>query len=110
MNEIAIGLEGICVAETELSQVDGLGGNLVIRGHRVEDAAQKLRFEEAAALLWTGTASDEYASELGESRVAAHEQILGMRHLLANSHPMDVMRAFIGWLFASRCRIPRICS
>jgi citrate synthase len=37
MNESASGLDGLVVAETGLSDVDGESGRLVIRGHLVED-------------------------------------------------------------------------
>jgi citrate synthase len=49
------GLEGIVVAETGLSLVDGANGRLVIRGHELRDLVrQGTRFEDAAALLWDG--------------------------------------------------------
>ena len=39
------GLEGVVVAETRLSEVDGEGGRLVICGHDVEELAQRCDFE-----------------------------------------------------------------
>ncbi|MEJ8475044.1 citrate synthase [Roseibium algae] len=48
----AAGLEDITAAETTLSDVDGLNGNLVLRGMRIEDLAGKLPFENAVAHLW----------------------------------------------------------
>lgn len=38
---VASGLEGIVVAQTELSDVDGLHGKLCIRGYDVEEIATK---------------------------------------------------------------------
>lgn len=46
------GLEGIVVAVTVLSHVDGQNGELVIRGKRIEDLAGHLRFEDAVHHLW----------------------------------------------------------
>ena len=45
------GLENVVAAETTLSDVDGLGGRLVIKGYPVEDIAGRISFEEAAHLL-----------------------------------------------------------
>ncbi len=49
---IAHGLEGVVVAETRLSHVDGNAGELLISGHSVESLAGVRPFEEVAAMLW----------------------------------------------------------
>jgi citrate synthase len=41
----AAGLEGVVAAETHLSHVDGLRGELVIGGYRVDDLAEHATFE-----------------------------------------------------------------
>ncbi|MGH7296509.1 MAG: citrate/2-methylcitrate synthase, partial [Polyangiaceae bacterium] len=46
------GLEGVVVAETRLSDVDGERGRLVIAGRDVEQLAGAVSFEEVCALLW----------------------------------------------------------
>lgn len=56
--DIAIGLEGIAVAETALSYVDGVRGHLVIAGMDVEQIAGYEAFECVCSRLWT-TASNE---------------------------------------------------
>jgi len=48
------GLEGVVVAETNISLVDGLNGKLVYRGHWAKDLAIRHTFEEVAHLLWYG--------------------------------------------------------
>ncbi|WP_417667943.1 citrate synthase/methylcitrate synthase [Roseibium sp.] len=48
----APGLEGLVVAETMLSEVDGQKGDLILRGERIEDLAGKTPFEDAVAHLW----------------------------------------------------------
>ncbi len=48
------GLEGIEVARTRLSHVDGEAGVLVVAGLHVEDLARRGGFEDACALLWDG--------------------------------------------------------
>jgi citrate synthase len=54
MTDIARGLEGIAVAETHLSHVDGERGELVIAGFPVEALAPQASYEEVLHLLWHG--------------------------------------------------------
>ena len=51
---ITSGLEGIVVADTELSLVDGEAGRLVLRGHSVEALAGEVSFEGVVALFLDG--------------------------------------------------------
>lgn len=46
------GLEGVAAAETRLSSVDGLAGELVIAGFPLEELAGNATFEETIFLLW----------------------------------------------------------
>jgi len=46
------GLEGVVAAQTRLSSVDGLAGELIIAGFPLEELADKATFEEAVYLLW----------------------------------------------------------
>lgn len=48
------GLEGVVALDSELSLVDGLAGELVYRGYKIQDLAQNATFEEVAHLLWIG--------------------------------------------------------
>jgi len=54
MERIAYGLEGIVVAATRLSEVDGDHGRLVIGGYSVEELAARAQFEDVLHLLWRG--------------------------------------------------------
>jgi citrate synthase len=47
------GLEGVVVAETKLSMVDGERGELVIVGYPVAELALNATFEETVGLLWS---------------------------------------------------------
>ena len=51
----ASGLDGIIVAETALSDVDGDRGRLTIRGYPVEELVERATFENVCGLLWDGT-------------------------------------------------------
>ena len=52
MEDIAAGLEGVVVAATRLSEVDGERGRLIIGGYPVEELAPHAQFEEVLFLLW----------------------------------------------------------
>lgn len=46
------GLQGVVAAETRLSRVDGVIGELIIGGYRLDDLAPQATFEEVGYLLW----------------------------------------------------------
>ena len=52
MTTLHNGLDGIVAAETRLSMVDGERGELIIAGHRVDELAPRMRFEEVVSLLF----------------------------------------------------------
>ena len=49
------GLDGVVAAQTRLSHVDGLAGELIIGGYELKELAGRVSFEAAAHLLWRGT-------------------------------------------------------
>ena len=56
------GLEGIPVAETALSDVDGKAGRLILCGCDLEDFAARHTFESAAATFWASAQQNEAAA------------------------------------------------
>ncbi|MGH7001710.1 MAG: citrate synthase [Stellaceae bacterium] len=52
------GLEGVVVADTVLTHVDGARGILWVRGHTPQDLIAHYGFEGATALLWEGFADE----------------------------------------------------
>jgi citrate synthase len=46
------GLDGVVAAETRLSSVDGLHGELIVAGFPIEELAPRASFEETVYLLW----------------------------------------------------------
>jgi citrate synthase len=48
------GLEGIVVADTEISHVNGEEGQLIYRGYDVKQLARKITYEQVVHLLWKG--------------------------------------------------------
>jgi citrate synthase len=53
-DELNRGLEGVLVAESELSYIDGDAGRLVYRGYDIDDLARGASYEEVLYLLWHG--------------------------------------------------------
>ncbi len=102
-NATSSGLEGVVVAATALSDVDGEAGRLVIRGYDVETLAVSQSFEAALHLLETGMLPDARQSErvrdeLGEARVWAFEQLSRLGDALAMSDGTDALRTSLAHL------------
>jgi len=96
------GLEGVVAAETVLSDVDGLAGRLVIRGHELGELAGRWRFEEVVRLLLGGMFEDlpgaeELAARLGRARAAAFGQV-GALPGLRLADPVERLRALMARL------------
>jgi citrate synthase len=100
------GLEGVVVAETRLSDVDGERGRLVVRGHDVEALAERADFEGVCALLWSGALPDARAhaalrAELGRARVRAFARLTSLGDALGSSDGMEALRGGLAHLRAS---------
>ena len=93
----ASGLEGVVVAETRLSDVDGERGRLVVAGRDVEALAGAVSFEEVAALLWEQDRGDARAA-IAAGRVHAFERLAGLGDALHASDGMDALRAAVAHL------------
>lgn len=97
------GLDDVVVADTELSDVDGLRGQLTIRGHHLQELSGKVSFEAMVGLLWDGqlpepSAERALVSALGQARLSAHAQLSRLAPVLALDEPMDALRAGIAAL------------
>jgi citrate synthase len=99
----ASGLEGVVVAETRLSEVDGEAGRLRIAGYDVEELALAASFEGVCAALWDDEAhgsprADAIRRELGEARARAAERLPRLGDALARADGMDALRAGVSHL------------
>ncbi|MGI9169011.1 MAG: citrate/2-methylcitrate synthase, partial [Caulobacteraceae bacterium] len=95
MGDRADGLEGVVAAETVLSDVDGEGGRLTIRGHGLE-ALAGWTFEAVMELLWAGffdPAPIDLAAALGLARAEVFEQVEALDRQLLALEPIEAMRA-----------------
>jgi citrate synthase len=57
-DELKKGLEGVLVAESGMSYIDGEVGKLIYRGYTIEDLAHETSYEEVLYLLWHGELPD----------------------------------------------------
>lgn len=97
------GLEGMVVADTTTSFVNGAEGKLIYSGYRIEDLAEHALFEEVAFLLWNNRlpSQDELDSLVKEVAVNAKLPpgiISLMKNLPKESHPMAVLRTVVSAL------------
>ena len=90
------GLDGVVAAQTRLSSVDGLAGELIIAGFLVEELASKATFEEVVFLLWNDRLPN--AQELADFNAALVAQrplpqVALVLLYAAAAHKVDVMDA-----------------
>jgi citrate synthase len=96
------GLESITVAETELSDVDGAAGELVVGGYPIAELAANATYEETVALLFDGRlpASDSlrrFRSDLARRRAVDDDTQAALgRAARASAPPMDALRQGLG--------------
>lgn len=100
---VAAGLEGVVVADTALSDVDGERGRLVIAGHDVESLAAGADFEAVCALLWQGALPDAAGHAavrhaLGQGRHEAWLRLPRLGDALQAPDAMDALRAALAHL------------
>lgn len=91
------GLENVVAAETELSDVNGEKGKLIIRGWLVELLSASMAFEDVAHLLWDGFFNDlPNAQELGVRFGAARETAFaGLKEVPSERGIVESLR--LGW-------------
>jgi len=102
----ASGLDGVVVANTALSDVDGEHGRLIIRGYSVEDLVERASFEDACALLWDGawpSASERETvrAALAEARAEAFAMLPSLDAALTIPDAMEALRALVAHIQSS---------
>ena len=92
------GLEGIVVAQTQLSSVNGTEGILTYRGYNIHDLAENASFEEIMHLLWYGTLPtqsqlDQLNAHLRKHRKLSESVKNTIRALPTTGAPIDSLKA-----------------
>lgn len=95
-----IGLRGVKVADTRISDVDGTHGILIYRGYPIEELAEHSAYEETAYLLLhdampTVTELRAFSDGLRAARVLPAFMIDILRVMPKGSSPMDVLQAAV---------------
>jgi citrate synthase len=96
MLEALNGLEGVVVAHTVLSEVDGAAGRLIIRGETVETLSAHASFEDVIARLWEGFFPDlpaDMTAALGAARAEAFATLPDLDPVLLALAPTEAARA-----------------
>ncbi|HEV8246693.1 MAG TPA: citrate synthase [Polyangiaceae bacterium] len=97
------GLDGILVARTQLSEVDGERGELLVAGHPIEALAGSVSFEAVCGLLWDGALPSvehraELERQLGLARACAVPLVQRAIASMAGEPAMNVLRAALSGL------------
>jgi citrate synthase len=83
------GLEGVVVANTMISKIDGKKGKLIYRGYDIQDLAGKVPFESVAYLLWVGHLPNSLELETFRKNLSEHRSISSDVKLFLESAPPD---------------------
>lgn len=97
------GLDDVIAAETQLSDVDGLAGRLVIRGISLDDLVATSRYEDVAALLLSGLFQEDVdavrlTSLIGAARASLFDHVAMIDAALLALPPVEAMRALLARL------------
>jgi citrate synthase len=93
-----IGLRGIEVADTKISNIDGEKGKLIYRGFDILDLTKNSTFEETAYLLLydklpTKQELNEFNLKLIEARYIPKQMQKNMANWRKHPEPMDKIKA-----------------
>ncbi len=98
-----IGLRGIEIADTRISNIDGEKGKLIYRGYDILDLTKNSTFEETAYLLLydklpNKNQLDEFNTKLVEARPIPKQMQKNMANWRKDADPMDMLQAFVAAL------------
>ncbi len=101
----AKGLEGVTVARTVMSRVDGEKGRLIYRGYEIGALAGHVSFEEVAHLFWKGELPtraqlDDLKMTMAHARMVPNHVLQIARLLPKETDPMDALRTLVSALGA----------
>ncbi|MCX8117001.1 MAG: citrate (Si)-synthase [Desulfobacterota bacterium] len=95
-----IGLRGVKVADTRISDVDGERGVLIYRGYNIVDLAKHSTFEEVSFLLLHDRLPSReelrgFQERLSSERALPDEAINALSVFPKRAHPMDVLQGMV---------------
>src|SRR5579875_2120392 len=94
------GLRDVVAAQSSITSIDGMAGELRYRGYPIEELAENCTFEQVAYLLWHGELPDDaqlhsLESELDRFRQERVDLLDGLDSIPAKAHPLDVLRYYV---------------
>ena len=105
-DDVQRGLEGVLVAESDLSYIDGDAGKLGYLGYSIEDLAREASYEEVVYLLWHGALPDaqeleDFSAWMAGTRALDDDVLTEIRQLAgADEVPMAALRTIVSSLSA----------
>ncbi|HEU04306.1 MAG TPA: citrate (Si)-synthase [Nitrosopumilus sp.] len=98
-----IGLRGIPVADTRISNIDGERGKLIYRGYDILDLTKKSTFEETSYLLLhdelpSKSQYEDFKQKLISARPIVKQMQINMGNWRKDADPMDMLQAFVAAL------------
>lgn len=98
-----IGLRGIPVADTRVSNINGEEGKLIYRGYNICDLVSKSTFEETSYLLLhdelpTKRQLADFTGKIKEARWIPKQMQINMGNWRRDADPMDMLQAFVAAL------------
>jgi len=97
------GLDGVIVATTQISKIDGTAGRLIYRGYDITQLAGVVPFESVVHLLWTGRIPSEkelidFKSEIADRRSISPSLISFLKTVPRDANPLSVLRTAVSIL------------
>ncbi|HEV2146028.1 MAG TPA: citrate/2-methylcitrate synthase [Longimicrobiaceae bacterium] len=97
------GLEGVVVAQSRLSYINGAEGTLIYGGYDIDDLARNTTFEEVCYLLWNGELPDrdqldELNRQLAAEATLSGEVVEMLRGYPRDADPMAALRTAVSAL------------
>src|SRR5215469_8972008 len=101
--EIERGLEGVVIAKSAITFIDGQQGILRYRGIDINDLAAKSNFEETTYLLWNGTLPNKtqltaFKKELTAHRPLPPEVLKLLKGFPKGAIPMEAARTAVSYM------------
>ena len=100
-DQLIKGLEGVIVAQSQSSKVDGQNGRLFYRGIAIEEFVEhQAPYEEVAYLLWHGRLPtraelDRFSAQLADERALPEKVMEAIREFPRSADPMVVLRTTV---------------
>lgn len=94
---IADGLKGVVAAATQIAEVDGQNGRLILRGYDISELSGRVDFEEVCYLLWHGRLPnraeyDTLRAEMAAARQLPAATLATLRACAPGAEGMDILR------------------